>query len=788
MNDRIRRLRDLNMQLTPSVSCERALLLTQFMQQEGIEGLPIPVQRAKALHHLLSHQSITLGEDELIVGERGPAPKSTPTYPELCCHTLADLDVLDTRSKTPFRVSAETKQQYADTVIPFWSGRSMREHVFAAMSPSWHDAFDAGVFTEFMEQRAPGHAVLDDKIYRLGIRDFQEKISASRQRISALDDDDKQTRLDELAAMDICCDAIICFAHRHAALAREMAADPDLPERRRRELDRIAEVCMHVPEHAPRTFHEALQMYWFIHLGVICELNEWDSLNPGRLDQHLFPFYKQELAAGTLAPQHAKELLACFWIKFSNQPAPPKVGVTEEQSATYNDFTLINIGGVDANGEDAVNDLSYLILDVIEEMKLPYTGSCVQLSKTNPDRFLLRALEVVRNGFGQPSIFNTDAILQQFLRTGKSIADARAGGPSGCVTISAFGKESCVLTGYMNWAKILEIALHNGVDPATGRQLGPQTGDAAAFDCFDDVIAAYEKQLSYFVDLKIEGNQKIEKLFSQWMPAPFLSLFVDDCIDRAADYNGAGPRYPTTYIQGVGLGTTTDALAAIQALVYDRKIVSMPDLLCALASNFSDAEALRRRLVQDAPKFGNDDESADRIARMLFELYFQAIDSRPNTKGGTYRINLLPTTAHIFFGEKVGATANGRFAGAPVSDGISPSQGADVKGPTAVLKSVGKIDHVRTGGTLLNQRFLPDVLQGETGLRKLAAMVRTYFRFDGHHIQFNVVDSDTLRKAQAHPEQHRDLIVRVAGYSDYFCVLDPSLQNEIIQRTAHEAF
>jgi len=788
MNERIQHLRTLSTQTLPSVSAERARLLTGFMQQDSTQRWPVPIQRAKAFHHLLSHQTITIAEDELIVGERGPAAKATPTYPELCCHSLDDLSILNTRAKTPFQVSEDTSKTFAADVIPFWARRSMRERVFGAMSPSWEAAFNAGVFTEFMEQRAPGHAVLDDKIYRLGVADFKTAIATSRGQIVLSELPDKQARLDELTAMDICCDAIIHFAHRHAALAQEMAANLNIDDRRKRELEDIAEVCMHVPENAPRTFHEALQMYWFIHVGVICELNEWDSLNPGRLDQHLFPFYEREMAAGTLNHADTTELLECFWIKFSNQPAPPKVGITEEQSATYNDFTLINVGGVDANGENAVNELSYLILDVIEEMRLPYTGSCIQLSKANPDRFLLRTLEIVRQGFGQPSIFNTDAIVQQFLRAGKSIIDARAGGPSGCVTVSAFGKESCVLTGYMNWPKILELTLHNGVDPTTGQQVGPKTGDAATFTSFDQILDAYRRQLTYFVDLKIEGNQTIEQLFAQTMPAPFLSLFVDDCITNGLDYNSSGPRYPTTYIQGVGLATTTDALAAIQTHVYDKRTLSMDELLAALETDFSNTEPLRNLLVRQAPKFGNDDDVADRIAQRLFDMYFDAIDGRPNSKGGTYRVNLLPTTAHIFFGEKVGATADGRRKGMPVSDGISPSQGADVKGPTAVLKSVGKLDHVRTGGTLLNQRFLPDVLKDEPGLRKLASLVRTYFRFDGHHIQFNVVDSDTLREAQIDLERHRDLIVRVAGYSDYFCVLDVSLQNEIIQRTAHEAF
>ena len=784
MNDRIERLRKESVDTPPSVSGERAELLTSFYRSLEAGSHSAPVQRALAFRHLLEHQPIHVGESELIVGERGPAPKATPTYPELCCHTLEDLRSLPSRGKTPFRVDEKIRTLYAEDVIPFWQGRSMRDRVFDAMPPAWKAAFEAGVFTEFMEQRSPGHAVLDDKIYRLGFEDFKAWIESSRERIASSDDPAKGEKLEELEAMAICCDAIVRFAERHVERARELA-DTAGPKRRD-ELLRIADVCERVPRRAPRTFHEALQTYWFVHVGVTIELNEWDSLNPGRIDQYLYPFYRRDIDEGRLTVEGAKELLECFWVKFSNQPAPPKVGVTEEQSATYNDFTLINVGGVDANGEDAVNELSYLILDVIEEMRLPYTGSCVQLSKVNPDRFLLRALEVVRQGFGQPSVFNTDAIHQEFLRAGKSLADARGGGPSGCVTVSAFGKESCVLTGYMNWPKILEIALHNGVDPRTGQRIGPQTGDPRTFSSFDEILDAYRTQLRHFVDLKIEGNSRIERLFAEHMPAPFLSILVEDCIDRGCDYNDAGPRYPTTYLQGVGLGTTTDALAAIEEHVNVRGTVTMAELIEALDADFVGYDSLRGGLIHRSPKLGNDDERADRIARTLFDAYFDAVDGRPNTKGGQYRVNLLPTTVHVFFGEVVGATPDGRKAGVPLSDGISPVQGADTRGPTAVVRSAGKIDHVRTGGTLLNQRFLPDVLRDENGLRKLGDLVRTYFRMDGHHLQFNVVDSETLRRAQETPNEYRDLIVRVAGYSDYFNNLDRALQDEIIARTAHE--
>ncbi len=786
MNARVGQLRDECLNAPASVSGERARLLTAFYTHLDPEAHPIPIQRALAFRYLVEHQSIHIGDGELIVGERGPRPKATPTYPELCCHTLDDLNVLPARGKTPFLVDEATHKLYADEVIPYWKDRSMRTQVFAAMTSQWQAAFESGVFTEFMEQRSPGHAVLDDKIYHLGFDDFKAWIARSADGIAASADPRKQSKLDQLKAMSICCDAIICFAERHARQARKLSEDTEDPTRRA-ELMQIADICEWVPRRAPRTFHEALQMYWFVHLGVVIELNEWDSLNPGRIDQHLYPFYRRDIEQGRLSPEQAKELLECFWIKFSNQPAPPKVGVTEEQSATYNDFTLINTGGVDRNGGDAVNDLSYLILDVIEEMRLPYTGSCIQLSKANPDRFLLRALEVVRRGFGQPSIFNTDAICQEFLRAGKSLEDARAGGPSGCVTVSAFGKESCVLTGYINWPKILEIALHDGVDPRTGCRLGPATGDPHSFHSLDQLFDAYEAQLKHFVDLKIEGNHRIERLFAENMPAPFLSTVVEDCIDRGEDYNDAGPRYPTTYIQGVGLGTATDAFAAIGEHVFSRGDLTMTELLDALDADFEGFKPLQRNLLRHSPKFGNDDAAADAIAQRLFDIYFSAIDGRPNTKGGRYRINLLPTTVHVFFGEMVGASADGRSASLPLSDGISPVQGADTRGPTAVIRSAGKIDHVRTGGTLLNQRFLPDVLRDESGLRKLGSLVRTYFRLDGHHIQFNVVDSETLRRAQAAPDEYRDLIVRVAGYSDYFVHLDPVLQEEIIARTAHES-
>ncbi len=781
MTPRTERLREQSVGTVPFLSADRALLITEFCKNGGMDGVSLPVGRALAFRHLMEHQPICINDGELIVGERGPAPKATPTYPELCCHSLEDLRLLDSRDRTPYRVSDEFRECYENDIIPFWSGKTIREQVLGAMTPEWHAAFDAGVFTEFMEQRAPGHAILGDKIYRRGFLDFKQRIGERADEVKRSDDPDADAMLEELAAMAICCDAIITFANRHADKADELAANESNPERKA-ELLQIAEVCRHVPAHPPRTFHEALQSYWFVHLGVIAELNTWDSFNPGRLDQHLIPFYDEGRRAETLDRERAKELLECFWIKFNNQPAPPKVGVTEEQSGTYTDFALINVGGVRPDGFDAVNEVSYLILDVVEEMQLVQPSACIQLSKQNPDSFLARAARVIRTGLGQPSLFNTDVIISEMLNAGKTLEDARAGGPSGCVTVSAFGKESCTLTGYLNWPKLVELALHDGVDPRTGRQIGVKTGDPLAFTAYSDLFDAYAKQLRHFVDLKIEGNNVIEQIFASAMPCPYMSVLMDDCIETATDYHCGGARYNTTYIQGVGLGTVVDSLAAVKHHVFDSATMSMDELLDALHADFADRETLRQRLARKTPAYGNDDDYADAITEEVFETYFACVDGRPNTKGGEYRVNLLPTTVHVYFGAVTGATPNGRLAGVPVSEGISPTQGADTAGPTAVIKSAARIDHSRTGGTLLNLKMCPRMLKGD-GLDRLCALVRTYFKMSGHHVQFNVVDADVLREAREDPARHPNLIVRVAGYSDYFADVGRALQDEIISRT-----
>jgi formate C-acetyltransferase len=735
----------------------------------------------------MENKNIYIGSDELIVGERGPAPKAAPTYPELCCHSMEDLEILDSRPKISYHVDAEAKTIQREQIIPYWQGRSIRDLIFREMSQEWKDAYEAGIFTEFMEQRAPGHTALGDVIYGKGLLDLKSEVETSLSRLDFLNDPEAFLKQEELRAMWTAAGAIIHFAERHAEKAEEMAANESNPQRQA-ELRKIADVCRRVPAHAPRDFWEALQAYWFTHLGVISELNTWDSFCPGRLDQHLYPFYEQGLADGTLTRDRAKELLECFWVKFNNQPAPPKVGVTAAESGTYTDFANINNGGLKADGSDGVNELTYLILEVVDEMRLLQPSSNLQLSKKSPERFLKRGIEIIRKGWGQPSIFNADLVVEELLRQGKSIEDARSGGTSGCVETGAFGKEAYILTGYFNLTKVLEITLNNGLDPRTGKRIGLETGNPTNFGSFDELFAAYRKQLHRFIEIKVRGNNIIERIYAKYMPAPFLSLLIEDCIAKGKDYNDGGPRYNTTYIMAVGPGSCTDSLAAIRHHVFDRKDVTMAKLLEALEANFKGHERTMQVLLNKTPKYGNDDEYADALLTDLFNAFYAEVNGRKNTKGGNYRVNYLSTTCHVYFGSVTGATPDGRKAYEPLSDGISPVQGADRRGPTAVLKSAARMDHARTGGTLLNQKFTPQLLEGEEGIDRLAHLVRSYFRLDGHHIQFNVVTADTLRAAQENPEKHRDLIVRVAGYSDYFCDLTTALQNEIIARTEHQGF
>ncbi len=787
MTPRIQKLRQESLDAVNRITAERGKLVTDFYKSGVAAAEPVPVQRAMCFDYILSNKHIYVGEGELIVGERGPAPKATPTYPEINIHSEEDLKILNDREKVSFKSDEETRKVYRDEIIPFWEGHSNRDRLFASLPQEWQDAYAAGIFTEFQEQRAPGHTALGLKMFRTGLLDLKKEIAESMANLDMVNDPEGLDKKDELRAMDIVCDAMIKYANRHADELDKLAKAEKDPKRKA-ELEEMARICRKVPAHAPETIHEALQHYWFIHLGVVTELNPWDSFNPGRLDQALWPIYEKQLAEGTIDKETARELLSAFWVKFNNHPSPPKVGVTAQESGTYTDFCLINVGGVKPDGSDGVNPMTYLILEVIKEMRLLQPSSMAQVSRKNPDKYVRAVIDIVKTGFGQPSIFNTDAIVQEMLRAGKDIVDARNGGCSGCVETGAFGTEAYILTGYFNLPKILELTLNNGFDTRTGKQLGLKTGDPRDFKTYDELFEAYRKQVQHFMNIKLMGNNIIERIFMKNMPVPFLSVLIEDCIKNGKDYMCGGARYNSSYVQGVGLGSITDILTSLRYHVYDKKDISMDTMLDALEKNFEGYEELQRKLVYETPKFGNDDDYADEQATAVFDMYYDSVNGHKTPRGGQYRVNMLPTTCHVYFGSVTGATPDGRKSGKTLSEGISPSQGVDTCGPTGVIKSCAKIDHIKTGGTLLNQKFTPSLLETEQGQQGVLHLIRSYFKMDGHHIQFNVVNADTLRDAQKHPENYRDLIVRVAGYSDYFNDLSVDLQNEIITRTEHENF
>ena len=786
MNDRIKRLHKQSIDTPTTLTIERALIETAFYK-ENYGKMPNCILRARNFYEICKKKTIYIGDDELIVGERGPVPKAVPTFPELTCHSVEDLHTLNDREMQPYYISNEDIDTYEREVIPYWKGRTQRERIFSHVSKEWEEAYHAGVFTEFMEQRAGGHTAMDNKMYHRGLLDVKKLIADTLAGLDFINDPEATDKQQELQAMDISCDAAILFAERHAQLAEEMAAKCTDPKRKA-ELEKIADVCHWVPAHAPRDMQEAIQTYWFTHLGTVTELNGWDCMNPGHIDQHLYPFYKKGIEDGTLTREQAKELISCFWIKFNNQPAPPKVGVTALESGTYNDFTNINIGGIDKYGNNAVNDLSYIILEVQEELHELQPGLSIHISKVTPDEFVLAGAKVIRQGHGYPSCFNPDVYTQELVRQGKSQEDANEGGCSGCIEVGAFGKEAYILTGYLNTPKILEITLNNGFDPVTGKKLGLETGDPRDFKSYEELYDAYHKQMVYFVNMKLAVNNYIERMFSLYAPATFLSLFIDDCITRGRDYYSGGARYNTTYIQCTGLGTITDCLSTLKKHVFEDKKFTMDEILKAVSENFEGNEKMRQFIMNRTPFFGNDDEYADTIAVKVYDDLVEAIEGHPNTRGGKTQLNMLSTTCHNYFGSVCGASCNGRLAKFAISDGTSPAHGADTNGPTSVIKSLGKLDQTKSGGTLLNVRFVPSLLKREEDLKKLVSLIRTYFSLGGHHIQFNIVDTQTLLDAQETPDNYKDLLVRVAGYSDYFNDMTEQLQNEIIARTENEEF
>ncbi|MGL4511416.1 trans-4-hydroxy-L-proline dehydratase, partial [Cetobacterium sp.] len=602
MNERIQKLREQSVETPAHIYIERAKLITEaYKKYEG--EVSIPELRALAFKHFMENKSICINEGELIVGEKGNGPQAAPTFPELCCHTLEDMHIMNDRDLISFKVTKEDLKIQEDEIIPYWEKRSIRNKIINSMEKEWKECYESGIFTEFMEQRGPGHTVGSENIYKYGFLDYKKKIQKTIEKLDFLNDKEALDKKQELNAMSICCDAIITLGKRYAELAHKLAKVEKDPIRKE-ELLEIAKNCEVVPAHKPKTYWQAIQMYWFVHIGVTTELNPWDAFSPGRLDQHLNGFYIKDCEDGILNEERGLELLENLWIKFNNQPAPPKVGITLKESSTYTDFANINTGGITPDGQDGVNDVSYLILRCMDEMKLLQPSSNVQISRKTPLKFLKEACAISRKGWGQPAFYNTEAIVQELLNAGKTLADARRGGASGCVETGAFGNEAYILTGYFNLPKILELTLNNGYDKISNKQLGLKLGYAEDFKSYDELFEAYKKQIKYFMDIKIEGSNIIETIYAKYMPVPFLSVITNDCISRGKDYNAGGARYNTTYVQGVGIGTITDSLAAIKYNVYDEKNFTMEELMNALNNNFEGSARILNLVKNKTPKYG----------------------------------------------------------------------------------------------------------------------------------------------------------------------------------------
>lgn len=781
--ERIRRLRRISVsECEPCISMERAVLLTEaYKKYEGT--VSAPVLRGLAFKHIMENRTLYIEKGSIIVGEKGHKPWAAPTFPELCCHTLEDFDNMNQREKVYFRVTEQDKRIQKDVIIPYWKDRAMMSKINQLLPEEWHKLFQAGLYTEFLMQRGPGHTVADGKIYKKGYLDFYHDIQNEINHLDYNNDLDALDKKEELEGMKLVCEGMMIFGKRYACLARKLAEmEEDLQWKQ--ELLELAEVCDVVPMHAPKTFRQAVQMYWFTHIGVTIEMNNWDAYSPGKLDQHLEPFYEKDLDEGRLTREKAKEILENLWVQFNNQPAPPKVGITLKESATYTDFCNINTGALRPDGTSGVSEVSFLILEVMDEMKLLQPSSNVQISRKTPEKFLKEAIKISRKGWGQPAFYNSEAIIQELMYLGKSIDDARESGiASGCVETGTAGKEAYVLTGYLNVPKVLELVMNRGFDSYTQKQVAPDQGDMRTFTSYTEVFDAFYRQLKYVVDVKVAGNNVIEKMYMKEMPVPLLSVITDDCIKKGKDYNAGGARYNTSYIQCVGIATITDSLAVMKKQIFENRTITMDELLNACKADFNGYDTVFDVVYNQTPKYGNDDDYADELLQDVAQALQDAIAGRRTPKGSKTVVEFLPTTCHVYFGQVMEASPNGRHAGVSLPDGISPEKGADRNGPTAVIKSASKIDQLKTGGALLNQKFTPKVIAGEEGVANVAALIRSYFSMDGHHIQFNVIDKETLLDAQKHPEEYENLIVRVAGYSDYFNNLDRALQDEIINRT-----
>jgi len=780
-SDRVRLGIERNRNTRPEVHPHRAVAVTRSFRDT--EGEPIAIRRGKMLYRVLAEQPVTIQEGELIVGMKTLTPRGSPVYPEINCAWIErDLDRLATRRDTPFFVSDETKRILREDVFPYWRGRQIADRIDAAVPPEIWKADERGVIYNYFRSRTIGHfQAAYDKVLAKGMEGIILDVERSLEGLDA-SAADYHPKSQFLESVILACRGAILFAGRYAAEARRLAAAESDPVRRA-ELERTAAILERVPARPAETFQEALQSFWITHLVINLETSG-HAFGPGRFDQYLYPYYRSSIDSGEITPAQAQELIDCLWVKFDEITLAKDSGESQT-SSSYPDFQNLNIGGLTRGGRDAVNELSFMCLDALEHTRLPQPGLSAQISSVTQPKFLLRCCEVLRLGTGMPAMFNSDVMVLGMVNRGKTLGDARASSLNGCVAAFCDGKDRMASTGYFNLAKALELALNDGVDRLTGEPLGPRTGNPRRFASFAEVLAAFTAQVEHFVDMKVRYDNLVRGIYAAHCPVPFTSAVIDDCIATATDWHAGGSRYKIATMSGVAVGTVADALSAIRTHVFEDRTFGMAELIEALDRNWEGREIMRQTLVNKTPHYGNDDERADELAFLVQDIFCTAVERHTDCQGAKYWVDLLPTTSHIALGEVTGATPDGRRAGSWLSEGVSPVQGHDRKGPTAATRSVAKLDHARTNGTLLNVKINPATVKNDRDLHKLAALIRTYFGQGGHHMQFNVVDRDLLLEAMDQPERHRNLLIRVAGYSDYFTLLSREIQEEILSRAEH---
>jgi len=777
---RVEAIKERFIKITPEICVERAQLITQSYAET--EDQPIHVRRAKALEKILNDMTIFIQDDELIVGNQCTKPRSAPVYPEFSCKWLeAELDRLEKRTGDVFLISEEKKRILRD-IFPKWDGKTSNELATALMTNEAKDAQAAGVFTVGNYYfNGVGHISVDyAKALAKGLNGIIAEAEAELARLD-ITNPAHLKKMHFLDAVIISNEAVIAFAARFAEEAETLAKNEKNPQRKE-ELLEIARICRKVPANPAESFQEAIQSFWFVQLVLQLESNG-HSISPMRFDQYMYPYLVMDKAIST---EKAQELLDLLYVKFSEINKVRDEGSTKAFGG-YPMFQNLIVGGVDREGEDATNELSYMCLQATANTKLYQPSISIRVHSDTPAQLYRKAAEVSRLGLGMPAYYNDRFIIPALLSRGLIREDARDYGIIGCVEPQVGGKtEGWHDAAFFNMAKVLELALNNGVDPLTGNQLGPKTGDLVACESYDDVLAMYKKQMEYFVKLLVISDNAVDMAHASRAPLPFLSSLVDDCISRGKTLQEGGAHYNFTGPQGVGVGNVADSLTAIRKLVFDDQVVNLETLKKALATDFEgvELENLRQRLINRAPKYGNDDPYADQIAHEGALIYCREVEKYTNPRGGKFQPGLYPVSANVPLGTVVGATPDGRKAGMPLADGVSPVSGMDHTGPTAAVKSVAQLDHViASNGTLLNMKFHPSALKDDRGIQNLVGVTETFFNSGGTHIQYNVVSREMLLDAQQHPDNYKGMVVRVAGYSAFFTSLDKAIQDDIISRT-----